>query len=314
MSSQQPLDVGLVGCGGWGRLILRDLVAAGARVHVVARSEASIERAHAGGAQSIVPTVADLPTIRGVVICTPTPTHARLAEEALARGVPVFVEKPLADEAADAERLARDFDGRLFVMDKWRYHAGVLALARIARSGELGALQGVRTVRVGWGNPHAGSDSAWILAPHDLAIVLEILGHLPEPRHARIEQVGTTTTGLVALLGDRPWVGLEVSSSSPRRERSVRIVCDEGSALLPDAYSDHILVVRGDPQRDLDAAIERRPIGTDMPLRLELDAFLGHLRGGPPPRSGAAESARAVAVLAKLIALATESHPSTHRA
>jgi D-arabinose 1-dehydrogenase-like Zn-dependent alcohol dehydrogenase len=46
--------VGLVGCGAWGRFILRDLVSLGARVAVVARSEESKSRATEGGAHEVV--------------------------------------------------------------------------------------------------------------------------------------------------------------------------------------------------------------------------------------------------------------------
>jgi predicted dehydrogenase len=296
-------EVGLVGCGAWGSLILRDLSGLGCRVHVVARSEASQARAKLGGAHSIVGSVAELPSVEGIVVCTPTPTHARVAEESLRRGVPVFVEKPLTDDPEAAARLADLGAGRLFVMDKWRYHKGVLALADIARSGELGPVQGVRSLRVGWGNPHAGSDSPWILAPHDLSIVFELLGGLPDPRAARIERVGSTTTGLIGLLGGDPWATIEVSTSSPRRERSVRLVCDGGSALLPDAYSDHVLVVRGDPQADPDAEGKRRPVPNEMPLLAELRVFIEHLRGGPPPRSNASDGAKMVRVLADLVSL-----------
>ena len=44
------LEVGLVGCGNWGRHILRDLVALGCRTTVVARSQESRARAGEGGA------------------------------------------------------------------------------------------------------------------------------------------------------------------------------------------------------------------------------------------------------------------------
>ena len=64
--------VGLVGCGRWGRHILRDLRELGCEVPVVARSEASIDRAHEGGASTIVASVEDLAGSDGIVVATQT--------------------------------------------------------------------------------------------------------------------------------------------------------------------------------------------------------------------------------------------------
>ena len=183
MTAVSDQHVALVGCGNWGRYILRDLVALDCRVTVVAREESTKAAAVDGGAIGVVGSVAGLPPVDGIVVATPTTTHAEVAEEALERGVPVFVEKPMTDDADDAERLAAAAPDRLFVMDKWRYHPGVELLGEIARSGELGRVVGLRTTRVGWGNPH-DVDAVWILAPHDLSIAVEILGSVPPPRSA----------------------------------------------------------------------------------------------------------------------------------
>jgi predicted dehydrogenase len=50
-------------------------------------------------------------------------------------GVPVYVEKPLTDDPESARRLADTAPDRLFVMDKWRHHDGIRALAAIAHTG-----------------------------------------------------------------------------------------------------------------------------------------------------------------------------------
>ncbi len=72
------------------------------------------------------------------MVATSTISHAAVIESVLERGVPVFVEKPLTPDLADAERIASRGGGLVFVMDKWRYHPGVEEMGAIARSGELG--------------------------------------------------------------------------------------------------------------------------------------------------------------------------------
>ena len=238
------------------------------------------------------------------MVVTPTKTHGEIVERALERGVPVFVEKPLTDDLASAERLAEAAPDRLFVMDKWRYHPGVEHLAALAHDGELGPLTGIRTSRLGWGNPH-DVDGTWVLLPHELSIGLEILGELPEPRSAVADAVDGYAAGLVGLLGVEPWLAVEVSTRSPERRREVRLVGEEGLAVLTDAYSENVQIFRGRELADGTAPEpELRAISDELPLLRELRAFLEHIDGGPPPRSSAAEGAVVVRVIAELRALA----------
>ena len=282
--------VGVVGYGNWGRHIVRDLIALGAAVTVVARDETRGRAALDAGASRVVGAVDDLPDgLEGFVVATPTVTHAEVTEQLIPYGVPIYVEKPLTCDATAARHLAELAPDRLFVMHKWRYHPGIELLGEIARSGELGPVVGLRTVRVGWGNPHHDVDGVWILVPHDLSIALEILGEIPEPRSAVAEIVGGKWSGIVGLLGDKPWFALESSTAHPIQRREIRLVCREGVATLADSYADHVLVTRGEPDagtRDEEA----RPISTEFPLLRELRAFLEHLDGGPPPKSSAAEA------------------------
>lgn len=224
--------IALVGVGRWGRNILRDLVSLGCEVVGVAANEQSHAAARDGGATDVVAEIGDVGAIDGAVIATPVRTHEQVTREALGFGVPVFVEKPLTADAAAAARLAEEGDGRLFVMDKWRYHPGVLALARIAANGELGDVVGLRTQRVGWGNTHRGDvDDIWVLAPHDLAIAQEILGRVPEPQ-AAVGQTDGTMAHLTGLLGHRPWFEMHVGGSSVEHCRTVDLICTGGVAWL----------------------------------------------------------------------------------
>lgn len=293
--------VALLGCGRWGRHILRDLLSLGCEVPVVARSEASIGRAREGNATAIVPDLDSLGEVDGVVVSTPTATHAEVVGEALELGAPVFVEKPLTDDVDSARSLAAAAPDRLFVMDKWRYHPGVLELARIARSGELGAPVGIHTRRVTLGHRYTDVNTVWIHAPHDLSIALEVLGEVPEPRSAVPELVDGELAGLTGILGESPWLVVEVTTLAPAHRRELRLVCEEGVAQLDGAEAGAVVIACAG-KIDADS-VERRPIGDEMPLLAELRAFVEHLQGGPPPKSSAADSVAIVEAVAGLIAL-----------
>ena len=307
----KKLSVGLIGCGRWGRLILRDLLSLGCDVTVVSSSAAGRQNAHAGGATRIVGHIDHLPQVSGLVVATPTSTHAEVIESLLDLNVPIFTEKPMTADRESALRLTRKAPERLFVMDKWRYHAGVEMLRDIARAEELGPMRGLRTTRGQWGNPHTDVDISWILMPHDLSIALEIFGKIPKPRHAFAETINGQVTSFLGILGGEsdslaePWLILEVSSRYPKFCREIRLHCTGGVAILDDGYSPGVLVTRpSDLTAGQRGGSELRPISQEFPLLRELRTFVEHLRGGPPPRSSATEGALVVAAIADLRSLA----------
>ena len=127
--------------------------------------------------------------------------------------------------------------------------------------------------------------------PHDLAIVLEILGSLPKPCAAWTPVAGRSGCDLIALLADdraAPQVTIEVGTSQPLKRRTTVVVGDRKVAQLGDSYDDKIIIMEGRPDGASSGPYER-VTSNEMPLLKELSAFLRHLRGGPAPRSSAAD-------------------------
>jgi predicted dehydrogenase len=249
-----------------------------------------------------VADLASLGEVDGVVVATPTATHADVVAEALELGVPVFVEKPLTADVASARRLAATAPDSLFVMDKWRYHPGVRELTRIARSGELGPVVGIHARRVTLGHRYSDVNTVWIHAPHDLAIALELLGSVPEPRYAVPELVGGELAGVTAILGESPWMVVEISTLAPGHRRELRLVCEGGVAQLDGGYAEAVVIGRAGRIRE--DSVERRAATGELPLLAELRAFVEHLQGGPPPRSSVADAVAVVERVSEMIALA----------
>ena len=235
-----------------------------------------------------------VPPVDGAVVAVPTRRHADVIESLAPRGVPIFCEKPLTDDADSARRLAAAHR-RLFVMDKWRYHPAVEELARIARDGELGAPRALRTARVQPEVTGHDVDAVWILAPHEISIAREILGALPRAVRADGAASGLSACSLSAECesGGVAFT-FEISSKAPRRRREVELVCERGAARWTLDRENEIQIVGG----------KTRFVSPEPPLDRELRAFRSYVRGGPPPKSPAREGAEVVALIEDLRALA----------
>src|SRR3954452_20801017 len=130
----------------------------------------------------------DDPELDAVVLATPVPTHAALAERVLRAGKHCFVEKPLAQSVADAERAgaAAGEGGRTRVVGHLlEYHPGVAKLKEIADSGELGDIHYIYSNRLNLGKLRADENALWSLGAHDVSVLLRLAGAEPEEWSAR---------------------------------------------------------------------------------------------------------------------------------
>jgi predicted dehydrogenase len=286
----------LVGCGRWGRNILRDLALIGQPTIVVDPSAEALDAA-APLARATREHLDIHEQVAGVIIATPAIDHVTAIEQVAQLKVPIFVEKPLATRIEDAERAVALTGNRLFVMDKWRYHPGVEALGELARSGELGPVRALRTWRLGWGHSHDDVDPIWTLLPHDLSIVREILGVVPPAVNAIAERGADRVWGMTARLGTDPMCVLEVSARRPEHRRRIEVVFDTAVAVL-DGARHTLIEIRSD------GGPRTISVGNEPPLRRELEAFIGHLAGGVPPKSSGRDGVAAVRRISELRRLA----------
>jgi predicted dehydrogenase len=121
-------------------------------------------------------------TLDAIVIATPVPTHAALAKRALLAGKHTFVEKPLAVSAADARELADlgDARGLVVMVDHLLvYHPGLQRVKQIIDSGELGQIYYLYGNRQNLGIVRPDENALWSLGPHDISVLLWLVGERP---------------------------------------------------------------------------------------------------------------------------------------
>ena len=95
--------IGLVGCGRWGMNNYKTLASLRSRgfvdrVVVCDTNPLALTGLEADETYSTLQAMMEAETLDGVAIVTPPETHLELAQHLLAQNIPLFIEKPLADE------------------------------------------------------------------------------------------------------------------------------------------------------------------------------------------------------------------------
>jgi predicted dehydrogenase len=183
-----PKRVALAGAGGWGRNIARNLGRLRGAVFAAVCDTDPQALAALDGTPASVRRVEDFaaliadPEIDAVVVATPPETHHGLAASAIRSGKDVLVEKPLTLDPRDAEdlvRLAREHSRVLMVGHLLVYHPAVDLLRAVVRHGDLGDVHYLYFQRVNLGVIRREENSLWSLAPHDVAVAIDLLGETP---------------------------------------------------------------------------------------------------------------------------------------
>jgi len=181
------IRVGVIGCGYWGPNLVRNFVEIPTSTVVAV---ADLNQKRLNHIQGCYPQIAVTKDYRDLfrlgldatVIATPPATHFRLARDALLHGLHVLVEKPLTLASRDAQELidlAKEHDCILMVGHTFVYNPAVRALKQIINSGEIGDIYYVDAVRASLGLFQPDLNVLWDLAPHDISILLCILGREP---------------------------------------------------------------------------------------------------------------------------------------
>lgn len=182
------LRIGVIGIGYWGPNLVRNFVELPS-VEVTAAADVNpvrLEQLARRFPQVKYTTVEhrDLFSmgLDAVVVSTPPETHAPIVADALENGLHVLVEKPLATRSEDVRSLialAAEHDRVLMVGHTFEYNPAVRALKQMIDEGALGAIRYIDAVRVGLGLFHPTLNVVWDLAPHDISILINLLGESP---------------------------------------------------------------------------------------------------------------------------------------
>ncbi|MGD2110166.1 MAG: Gfo/Idh/MocA family oxidoreductase, partial [Phycisphaerae bacterium] len=121
------IDLGLIGCGTWGRNLLRNAVAhENIRVRAVADLDEEARRSAAASTSAKAYTdlaqMLQRAELDALLIATPSHFHFEHARQALHAGIHVLVEKPMCMTSAEAQALVSLADARGLVLGGCHAH------------------------------------------------------------------------------------------------------------------------------------------------------------------------------------------------
>ncbi|MFZ4662847.1 MAG: Gfo/Idh/MocA family protein [Caldilineaceae bacterium] len=306
-------NIAVIGCGYWGKNLVRNFADLGALQTVCdATVTGRATAAQLAPTATIVATLDEAladPQIAGVVIATPAETHYAVVRQALEQGKDVFVEKPLAltvDKGAHLVRLAHQRQRILLVGHVLEYHPAITQLRRLIAGGDLGKVQYIYSNRLNLGKIRTEENILWSFAPHDVAVILRLMGSLPFQvvacggNYIQPNIADVTVTNLLFDNGVRAHI--HVSWLHPFKEQRLVVIGSKKMASFDDVAKELVLY---DQRVDLKehgpipvkGAGELVPFAAAEPLRLECEAFLHAIHTRHPPITDGESGLRTLKVL-----------------
>lgn len=315
--------IGVVGCGYWGPLLVRNLRSL-PQCKLSAICDASRPRLQ--HLRSLYPEVEGFQdysellgdNIDGIVIATPVKHHFELAKASLLAGKHTFIEKPMAASSAECEELIEIAERQgltLMVDHTFLYSSAVEKINEIVKAGDIGEIRYINSRRLNLGLFQKDINVAWDLAPHDISIILHILGEAPTivncQGNAHVTPHIEDVTNMSLTFGDKRFATIQSSWLEPRKVREMTIVGTRRMIVYDDLKPrEQIKVydVRVDRPPHYDSFAEFQYsyhygdsyipyIQQSEPLKAVCEHFLACIETGAKPTSGGDEGLELVRIL-----------------
>lgn len=320
----KQLNVGVVGCGYWGPNLIRNFRAL---PECTMHSICDVSEDRLRHMKTLYPEVIahrDFEEFIGqselsaVVVATSVKHHFPMAKAALTAGKHVLVEKPLAASVAQCEELiaiAKKNGLILMVGHTFLYSPAIRKIKEIVDNNDIGDIRYISARRLNLGLFQKDINVTWDLAPHDISIILHIMGEAPHSLNCRgtahvtpgIEDV----TSMNLHFSREKSAIIQSSWLDPKKVREMTIVGSERMIHYDDvAQNEKIKIfdvrVKRPPHYDTFAEfhyayhygdIYSPYIKQDEPLRTECQHFLECVKTGKTPLTSGTKGLEVVRIL-----------------
>jgi UDP-2-acetamido-3-amino-2,3-dideoxy-glucuronate N-acetyltransferase len=312
-------NIACIGAGYWGKNLIRNFHQLGVlrticdgNLDVLKRF--SEEYPEVAGESDVEQVLTDQ-SIEAVSIATPAETHYELIKRALIAGKHVYVEKPLClreDHAQECIALAESTGLTLMVGHLLWYHPMVLEIQRAVNAGELGLLRYIYSNRLNMGLLRSEESVLWSFAPHDISMILGIVGSEPISVSAQgashlNSQIADQAVGLMKFAGNVS-AHVFVSWLNPFKEQKLVVVGELAMMVFDDtlpwekklAVYAHSVEWQGERPVAVKAEPDYVQLPQSEPLKNECQHFVESVSEKTAPRTDGNEGLRVLTVLNKL--------------
>lgn len=308
------IRIALIGCGNWGKNHARVFHELGA-LYAVCDIESS--KAMAFSEKYAVPSMAleqilDSSEIDAVVITTPSRTHDALIHQSLAANKHVFVEKPFTLSTEAASRLGEFAakQGRILMIGHLlQYHEGFATVKSLKTPDVLGNLRYISSHRCSFGKFPGETSVLWDFAPHDVSMILSLVGKMPYRVHASggnyLDHTHLDMACLHLDFEGNIQAKIYVSWLHPLKEQKLTVIGDRGMLIFDDCQPwENKLTFYPHPSAWQDGLPHpfvpqpaNVPLEKSEPLTNECKHFLEALFTQTQPLTNAVEATRVTRVL-----------------
>jgi predicted dehydrogenase len=260
-----------------------------------------------------VKDVAELEAHRpeAAIVAVPAGAHAEVALGLIERGIPLLVEKPIADTVDDAQAIAAAAESAgvtLAVGHVERFNPAVRALRDRLAENQIGRVFQVHTQRLSPFPSRIGDAGVSLdMATHDLDLMCVLAGK-PQRVSAEVQyRSQNEREDLLAatLRFDSGIVGLlEVNWLTPTKVRRLSVT-GEGGMFVVDYLNQHLTLYENAEETKAwfsldvfsgvtEGNVTRYAIHRVEPLRAQLESFVAAVRGEAPVEVTAADGLRAL--------------------
>ncbi|MGA7409824.1 MAG: Gfo/Idh/MocA family oxidoreductase, partial [Bryobacteraceae bacterium] len=249
--------------------------------------------------------------VDAVALATPAEQHASMAIAALRAGKDVFVEKPMALTLESGQEIleASSATRRLVMVGHLLlYHPAIEAIQQLLGSGELGRLEYIYSNRLSMGKIRSEENAWWSFAPHDISVILRLVGHSPVQVSAtggaylQPNIADVTVSDLLFNHGTRAHIF--VSWLHPYKEQRLVVIGSKKTVVFEETrptakllvYDNRIARI-GDRLEAAQSQPSVQQYSTEEPLRLECQHFADCVRTRQSPRTPAEDGLRVLEVL-----------------